>query len=392
MHLYRFQFTPLSPVKGAVDTNTLFGAICWGVRLLKGNRFLEEEFLPAFTQSRQPPFLMSSPLPHGKDENQNEVILFPRPLLPGSILDTGKDALPKRELIRSYPHHKRFKKISHLPWEIFEKILKGEIRNERELFEAIAKDSSSECVNWDLPKPKVRTHSFAKASINRITSTTLGATLYNESATFRGPFSVLFLFTPSGEEKYRDLVEEALKAVELGGNKTVGWGKVALKSFSAENDGLLKEEAYKAITERATKPTEEKTFIALSSFAALDENNRLVIEPQESCYEHRIFRSAIDYAYAFYDERFIKTAVWKKAVLHITAGSLVKLSPKVQISETTLPLIGAVKKVYPDEELLSEEELKNAPRIYQYGLAFPLFVEMGCSDSSGGEEDEESPC
>ena len=178
--------------------------------------------------------------------------------------------------------------------------------------------------------------------------------------------------------------------MELGGNKTVGWGKVALKSFSAENDGLLKEEAYETITERATKPTEEKTFIALSSFAALDERDNLVIEPQESCYEHRIFRSAIDYSYAFYDERFIKTAVWKKAVLHITAGSLVKLSSEVPISENTLPLIGAVKKVYPDEDIL--KEVKDAPRIYQYGLAFPLFVEMGCSDSNGGGENEESPC
>jgi CRISPR-associated protein Csm4 len=71
--LLRFSFRPLSPFKHFPESFTLFGAICWGVRVLYGEDELEK-MLEAFLN--EPPFIISSPL-----FEKNGKLLFPKPIL-----------------------------------------------------------------------------------------------------------------------------------------------------------------------------------------------------------------------------------------------------------------------------------------------------------------------
>jgi CRISPR/Cas system CSM-associated protein Csm4 (group 5 of RAMP superfamily) len=71
--LKAFVFKPLSPFKSFPTTNTIFGAICWGIRWLEsGEKLLET--LEMFKTGR-PPFIISAPLPWKRGK-----WVFPRPI------------------------------------------------------------------------------------------------------------------------------------------------------------------------------------------------------------------------------------------------------------------------------------------------------------------------
>jgi CRISPR-associated protein Csm4 len=71
--LKAFVFKPLSPFKSFPTTNTIFGAICWGIRWLESEEKLLET-LEMFKTGR-PPFIISAPLPWKEGK-----WVFPRPI------------------------------------------------------------------------------------------------------------------------------------------------------------------------------------------------------------------------------------------------------------------------------------------------------------------------
>jgi len=340
MGLTALVFTPLSPFRGEITANTVFGAICWGIR-----KFYGEEELKAFLKSYENgkiPFLFSSPLPVDSDGR----IWFFRPPLRGSIFDTSNG----ESLKDIYPEVKVFKKLSLIEWEVLKKILRGEIKEERELFEEIlnrtsegkAKPKDSQELknaieNYTKRAPRLKqTTLTVKTPINRLTHTAKEGELHNEVVNVYSPFAVLFKVYDDGWFKK---IKTALKVVRLGGNKTVGLGRF---EFTEKRE---------IIPEGLEEFVKEGERVYLLSPAVPDE----LIDAENSLYEVKLERSAVDKSLGYFDPRFIELPVWKKTVAYLKEGSVLKLKQPTQ-------WVGGLKETL---------RVKGS-KIYAYGMGFGL--------------------
>jgi Uncharacterized protein predicted to be involved in DNA repair (RAMP superfamily) len=110
--LKAFVFKPLSPFKSFPTTNTIFGAICWGIRWLESEEKLLET-LEMFKTGR-PPFIISAPLPW-----KGGRWIFPRPIHFIRIVP---------ENVEDYKEYKKFKKAQWVSWEVFREVLERKLR------------------------------------------------------------------------------------------------------------------------------------------------------------------------------------------------------------------------------------------------------------------------
>ena len=341
MQLTALVFYPQSPFRGEITTNTLFGAICWGIRKFYGEGDLKE-FLKRF-EEKDPPFVFSSPLPIGRSGN----VWFPRPPLEGSILD----GLDREGLKDIYPLNKVFKKISLIEWDILEKILRKEIETERELFEEILrkikgklkeeKDFKKLLEAYQKSIPGLKKESLTvKTPINRLTNTAKEGELHNEVIHIYNPFAV---FVKVKDDEWFEKAKVALKVVRLGGNKTVGLGRF---TFEEKRD-IIPEGLTDFVKERFEGGEEVYTLSPV-----FDDGN---INLEESLYEVRVERSAVDKSPGYFDRRFIDLPLWKKAIVYLREGSILKVKNPSEV-------LGGLKTTLEWKEL----------NIYSYGFGFGL--------------------
>ncbi|RTZ69093.1 MAG: hypothetical protein DSZ30_03130 [Aquificaceae bacterium] len=340
MRLTALVFYPQSPFRGEITTNTLFGAICWGIRKFYGGGELKN-FLKSY-EEKDYPFLFSSPLPLDSEGN----LWFFRPPLEGSIFDDSDEG----NLKETYPVSKAFKKVSLIEWKILEKILKGEIKTERDLFEEILNRASQ---NGKKPKnsqdlaevikeytkrsPKLKdTTLTVKTPINRLTNTASEGGLHNEEVNVYNPFAVLFKVY---NENWFEKIKTALKVVRLGGNKTVGLGR-----FEFEEKKEVIPEGLENFINKG-----ERIYL-LSPTIPSD-----LIDAENSFYEIKLERSAVDRSIGYFDPNFLKLPVWKKTVAYLKEGSVLKLKKPSEF-------VGGLKETL---------RVGNS-KIYAYGLGFGL--------------------
>jgi len=272
--LLRVDFKPLSPFKSFPESYTIFGAICWGIRILFGEKTLTD-ILEEFKEN--PPFLISSPVLKLKD-----TFYFPKPVLCGGYSDVPT--------YTDYKMLKKIKKTKYIPQETFRKVLDGKIRTREDLVHSI-EGSDKLLTEQNIPH----------ASINRITWTTTGGELYNEPVYF---FTVTFsVFILIKNKEHLNLIEPALKVVSIGGNKSTGMGhtEVSLK----EGDGWIKEYVF----------SKTKRFISLSPHFYDP-----VFNLEKSFYEPYPFIGAVE---SFYGR--ITPSIWKRRFLYMDKGSNVSL-------------------------------------------------------------------
>ena len=106
---------PRSPFfKELPRSDTLFGAICWGIRWVFGEKDLEG-LLERFAMN-DPPFILSSAFPY-REQNGQRLHLLPRPILKPEF--APPDTLEKVEEL------KRIKKISYLHQSVFNDLING---------------------------------------------------------------------------------------------------------------------------------------------------------------------------------------------------------------------------------------------------------------------------
>ena len=339
MKLTALVFKPKSPFRGEITTNTIFGAICWGIRKFYGEKQLKK-FLESYKE--EIPFLFSSPLPIDSEGN----LWFFRPPLEGSIFGDTKEG----NLKETYPVSKAFKKVSLIEWEILKKILEGEIKTERQLFEEIVKKVSpgegksknpqelAEAIrNYTRRASKLKEETLTvKTPINRLTNTAKEGELHNEVANIYSTFAVIFKVC---NEDWFEKAKTALKVVRLGGNKTVGLGR-----FEFEEREEIIPEGLKNFLGKG-----EKLYLLAPAIPSC------LIDVEKSLYEVRLERSAVDKSLGYFDEKFLKVPVWKKTVAYLKEGSVLKLKKPSEF-------VGGLRETLKVE--------KSA--IYAYGLGFGL--------------------
>ena len=136
MQTYAVYLKPRGALAGEIHSDTLFGAICWAIRMLYGASYLEE-MLTDF--GKHPKFVLSSAFPYGYRDGV-KVRFYPKPLLPDLTSEQVKqlarekvsrprreDPLAeKREIVEVVGKAKRIKAAVYISEHIFEEIVKGQ--------------------------------------------------------------------------------------------------------------------------------------------------------------------------------------------------------------------------------------------------------------------------
>ncbi len=316
MELYKVNITPLSLFKDYPSSYTIFGAISWGYSLLYGEEKLKS-VLNQFSNNN-PPFLLSSIFP--KKENK---YYFPKPNLEA-----------KREE-KSEIDYKKLKKISYVDFEILKKVLDGQIKNELQLNKEFDKKIENEDKVYLYSKD-----SIPHASIDRLYSTTEGSggLFFEEVIALNEAYFLIAVKDESIKKELKNIFN-LLQDIGLGGNRSIGYGKVIFGNF----------EKFNKLENYFNNKTEK--FITLSP--VIPEPN--TYDLSESYYDYYTFRGAIDNNYGFK-----KVDIWKDKVIYLKEGSTLKVKNP--------------KEIYG--QFYKAKEINETP-IYQYGLAFPLYIQGG---------------
>ena len=322
--LMRVKVLPRSPFTSRIDSYTIFGAFCWGYKLLEGEKALKE-LLETF--KKKPLFLISSPLPEAKEK-----LYFPMPEVEDGFGEIPFDKMHSEEFKKTYKLQKELKKLSYLPFELFFEFLEGRLKKKIDLLEKLrAKKEEFKVKLFEI-------HNNPQCSINRITWTTTGGILYNQPLYLYRPFSFLVYFFDKAVIRS---FKSSLSLVPLGGNKSTGFGRKELFCLEEEKDEITKK----------LKPfltSQSEKFVTLSP-CFYDEDFSIF----ESRYQHELFAGKVE---NFYGK--ITKSVLKKKVVYLRAGAVLKV-------EKIKEFYGCLKSVLPE--------------VYQYGFAFPLYFKNGGS-------------
>jgi len=324
---------PHGPFSEVPRSDTLFGAICWGIRRSDGNEELEE-VLERFAEG-DPPFRISSAFPYL--DGGSEL------LLPKMVSSLPSVEVSEKEDIEAI---KKLKRTAYVPSEVFSKLADGEM-TQMDLFEAYKRDLSIDGCDYRLSSEFLvpdghgepyRGYETPGISVNRLTNSTDGNLFHRKGVRF-SEGSGLYLLA-EGETGY---IKRALSVTQdegIGGGKSVGKGHYSLRGARDETPTIETE------TE-----AELGDFCTLSLCVPADEE-------MEGFFEHGYYRTetrkgVVENSLASPD------SVWKRKVLAISEGSVL---PSPSEGE-------------PGHNPVVADHFENG--VQHYGYAFPVGVEVG---------------
>lgn len=230
---------PKGPFSELPRSDTLFGAICWGLRHARGEAELET-YLEQFADGN-PPFLVSSVFPvvelketsNGKTQRTTWRML-PKPKLPATQADE-KVSSDRLEAI------KQWKDIEYLPLKLFkliaegkppvEKILalleNGHIKTKRNIYEEHDGFLLPTCVPVPLGQ-----ETRVRNAVDRLTGKTEGA-LYQEERLFFTENAKLHCLVGMVNKNAKPVVEalEIISDRGLGGGRSTGSGQFSVEGY-----------------------------------------------------------------------------------------------------------------------------------------------------------------
>ncbi len=341
MKTWTIRLTPFHGFNRFPTSDTLFGAICWGIKRVYGETELHNIFK---TFDESPLFVLSSSLPY-LVFNSFELPLYPKPLTPSLFQsDINSLANNKKEKVNLINKYKKFKKANYLSNKILNKVLDG--MSERELFEDFIENKIIKIGNLLieseykdlLPEALFENILVQKNSIDRLSMSTTGEgqTFYEEEYFPSGVFNLHFLIKTDKIDFFLPIFRY-LEDKGIGGNRSTGKG-----IFKINVAG-----------EYYVNNIDSKQFMTLSRY--IPSRGEIDLDKGPLFYEILPYRGKIDSEAEFKGED-----IWKSKVIYLKEGSIFQAKEKKEFYGT-MPV---VKKI----------EDKN---IYQCGLAFPMFGKFG---------------
>lgn len=340
MKEYIVELTPRSSFEVQIHSDTLFGAICWGIRTLYGEDKLLQLLSQFALNPESPPFLVSSAFPCRPD---NDEYYLPKPYLKPLTSEQIRELAIshpttdrpyhslKRALMEMSIKYKEFRKIEWVEYEVLKNHLK--LMKEINLF--------TDFIDGILTEPRFKaTEATQKNSLDRLTDSTGGSgnTFYNEENFYRSPWCLYFLIRSDSFSEYITAVLKLLEDSGIGRNAKTGknWFEVKARERNIVSDG------------------EGPYFMTLSRYA---KNEPLLIN--KSFYTLASVRSKVESR-----EEFAGEDVWKSRMTYFQEGSV--LCP-----ETRKDVYGCIKPV---------KNIGNKT-IYQYGYAYPFWMNAEVDDA-----------
>ncbi|MFW6119820.1 MAG: type III-A CRISPR-associated RAMP protein Csm4 [Petrotogales bacterium] len=294
-------------------SDTLFGAICWGIKFIHGEEELES-ILKGFKEG-SPPFKISSTFPF-----KGETYYLPVP-----IKSTFSDEKPND--FKDMWEIKEAKKRKWIPLKEF-----NELINADKKLEDVLKNSEERKFVKDMIQPG--------NSINRLSSATEG-NLFFRSVFRHSEGTELYFLLEADDEKIENEVINGLRFIEdkgLGGGSSTGHGNFEIKDVKEFDE--LKE------SEKAQR------FMTLSLYMPDDEWDDFLERSDEMSYRLVKRKGVVEEAFSAFNNP------WKKTVFMFTPGSV-------------FPVIDG-KDHYGKNPVVNSDEFD----VQQYGYAFDIGVDL----------------
>ena len=347
MKIWQGKLTPLSPFQSMLTSDTLFGAICWGIK-----RIYNETRLATILENYQekPEFILSSSFPY-IECNNNNIFFFPKPTSPGlSAYDIDEMAQTKKEKVEIITKYKKFKKAEYLSFALFNRLLNNV--SEKILFQEYLSDevklkgnllmSKKELEGFNLveKEPLLKSELVQKNAIDRLTMSTgeERQTFYQEEYFASPAFKLHFLIKTDNIESFKP-VFRYLEDKGIGGNRSVGKGRFKIEILNTISVG--NDTAY--------------NFITLSRY--IPDIAEINPESKSMYYEIFPYRSKVDS-----EAEFKGKDIWKSRVMYLKEGSCFEAKER--------------KPFYGQCPVVKEID---GQKIKQYGFAFPVFGNIGGS-------------
>ncbi|HQR35002.1 MAG TPA: type III-A CRISPR-associated RAMP protein Csm4 [Blastocatellia bacterium] len=240
--------------QGVPRSDTLFGAICWAIRWLYGEKELAE-LLAAFDASVEkqtaPPFVISSVFPFFEDY-AGKILFLPRPL--GAI-----DLSDSLQQVETYQSFKRFQKAKFVSRSVFDLVASGKL-DEAQIYAQLNQNdvgsfrlhggalmTQAEYERVKVLPSLISAVELPRNSINRIsvaTSGTGGQLFYQPVASGRAlsklnTRSGFYFLARSAESATTEMLKAAMRFLAdkgLGGDFSVGRGHCEV---SADSDDIV---------------------------------------------------------------------------------------------------------------------------------------------------------
>jgi len=237
MNTYAVYFHPLGTLASSLSSDTLFGAVCWGIAELR----LKPD-LASWLRSQQnsPHFGFSATFPFWKCNGQR-VHLYPRPLnfrvLPediDAVVQSVADKTKAKEaLIQAVQNAKKLNKVSWFSQGVFALLLNGELtpnvvlRNLDVRFAIqggallLTQEKYKDGDAWMTNQPVLHNQ------IDRVRGSTVEGLLFYESETSFATDAGLWALLRAEKNEFEQLIHPALRYLAdtgLGANRTTGKG------------------------------------------------------------------------------------------------------------------------------------------------------------------------
>ena len=346
--IWQIKLTPLSPFHGFPSSDTLFGALCWGIKRIY-NESLLTEMLEGFQE--KPKYIISSAFPC-IEHNGNGIFFLPKPItpaLPASDIEKMAQTNEKKEKVEIITQYKRFKKSEYVSQEIFNRLLNG--LSEKALFQEYLEISvedkddekkfimtKTEYELFKTIKPLFKKELVQKNAIDRLTMSTgeEGQTFYQEEYYTSSAFKLHFIIKTDDINFFKS-VFRYLEDKGIGGNRSTGKGRFKID--------VLDEISFEESTSRK--------FITLSRYIPVI--SELNIQSNSMFYEIFPYRSKVDS-----EAEFKGDDIWKLKVMYLKEGSCFEAKE--------------YKPFYGQCPVVKEIHMQ---KIRQYGFAFPVFGNFG---------------
>lgn len=288
--------SPKGPFSELPRSDTLFGAICWGIRDVRGLETLEAVL--ARFRDGDPPFRIASAFPL-LDGNAREFLL-PTPRLPllsvgaGDMTDERLDALDL------------WQRIDYVPAPVFSAIASGATDDDELLSgfdDGVITIGACEYVRdgrfllpADTSCRPVRYSERTHNAVNRLTGATDGA-LYHRDAVFFADTAGLHVCVEGDVA----LVLDGLSVAQdrgIGGDRSVGHGQFRIKGVDSFELVPPEDEFFCTLSVCIPHPSELQPFL---------ENGYYEIEPRQGVIENSLASPE---------------TIWKKRVLALAEGSV----------------------------------------------------------------------
>jgi CRISPR-associated protein Csm4 len=210
---------------GLPRSDTLFGALCWGIRWTQGEPTLLE--LLEACERGDPPIVLSSAFPFAEGDG-GPVYYMPRPL--------SWSPVGSAETVEAYSRTKGLKRAAYCSLSLFHQIVSGH----PPAAESLSEPKSGCLAAPGEPIPQVQELDVDRNTINRVTGAVQEGRLFFGEETGVGDGGAYFLIRIR-DGTVRPLVESALRFLEdrgIGGDASVGRGQVRIQ---IEDGDLLPE-------------------------------------------------------------------------------------------------------------------------------------------------------